>query len=121
MTNNVPFAYGLCMLLFFIGLYGVITKKNLVKIIISILIMNNAVNLFILLLGFRSQGKVPIMTADTDALKFALRAMDPLPQAMVLSSIVIGFSIAALMVAVAVRLYKRYGTMDISKIRELRE
>jgi multicomponent Na+:H+ antiporter subunit C len=46
--------------------------------------------------------------------------VDPLPQALVLTSIVIGLGVLALMVALCVRLYERYGTFDITEIRRLR-
>ncbi|NLP05178.1 cation:proton antiporter, partial [Candidatus Fermentibacteria bacterium] len=46
--------------------------------------------------------------------------VDPLPQALVLTSIVIGLAITAFLVALAMRLREKYGTFDITKIRELR-
>ncbi len=50
-----------------------------------------------------------------------LRAsVDPLPQALILTSIVIGLGVLALMLAISIRLYERYGTFDISKMRRLR-
>ncbi|MFC2062268.1 sodium:proton antiporter [Elusimicrobiota bacterium] len=118
--SSIPLAYGLCIFLFFIGLYGVITKKNVVKIIISIIIMENALNLFLLLIGFRKGGIAPILKSGMDVEKFANTAVDPLPQAMVLTAIVIGFSVAALMVAVAIRLYQRFNTFDITEIKDLK-
>jgi multisubunit Na+/H+ antiporter MnhC subunit len=117
---NIPFAYGLCIVLFFIGLYGVVTKKNIVKIIISIIIMENALNLFLLLIGYRKDGIAPILKQGMEVGKFANLAVDPLPQAMVLTSIVIGLSVVALMVAIAIRIYERFGTFDISEIKDLK-
>jgi len=49
--------YGLCILLFLIGLYAVLTKRNLIKIVIGFIIMENAVNLFLIMLGYRMGGK----------------------------------------------------------------
>lgn len=118
--NNIPLAYGLCLILFFIGIYGVVTKKNVVKIIISLIIMENAVNLFLLLVGYRHGGIAPILKKGMDSKEFAAAAVDPLVQAMVLTSIVIGLSIIALMVAIAIRLYQRFGSFDVSKMRDLR-
>ena len=51
---------------------------------------------------------------------FAGDAVDPLPQALVLTSIVIGLGVLALMVALSIRLYERYGTFDVTMIRRLR-
>lgn len=108
------------MVLFFIGLYGIVTKKNAIKIIISIIIMENAVNLFLLLVGYQKGGFAPVMTEGMSAEAFAAGAVDPLTQAMVLTSIVIGLSIVALMVAIAIRIYDRFGTFDVSKIKDLK-
>ncbi|MFH1415276.1 MAG: cation:proton antiporter subunit C [Elusimicrobiota bacterium] len=117
----MPIIYSLCMVLFSVGLYGVVTKKNVVKIILSLIIMENALNLFILLIGYKAAGMAPIVIRGMDIKEFAATAVDPLPQAMVLTSIVIGLSIVALMVAVAIRIYERFGTFDISEINDLKE
>ena len=112
--------YYLCFVVFLIGLYGVCCKKNIVKIIIGFLIMEYAVNLFLILLGYRKNGIAPILRKGDDIGEFVKKAVDPLPQAMVLTSIVIGLGVLSLMVAVAIRLYQRYGTFDITEMRKLK-
>ncbi|PIV19053.1 MAG: cation:proton antiporter [Elusimicrobia bacterium CG_4_10_14_3_um_filter_49_12_50_7] len=112
--------YTLCMALFFIGLYGICCKKNLIKIVLGFIIMDYAVNLFIILIGYRKNGIAPILDKTMDVKKFALSSVDPMPQAMVLTAIVIGLAVTALLVALCVRIYERYGTFDITKIRKLR-
>lgn len=102
--------------LFCVGVYGVVAKKNLVKKIIGLVIIENAVNLFFILIGYRAGGEAPILEKGMKGAAF----VDPLPQAMILTSIVIGLGVVALLVAIAVRLYEKYGTFDISRIRELR-
>ena len=109
-------AYILVMILFGVGLYGLLAKKNLIKIIIGLTIMENAVNLFLILLGYRLNGRSPILDPDQSITKM----VDPLPQALVLTSIVIGLATTALLVAVAIRLYQKYHTFDITQIRKLR-
>lgn len=118
--SKLPIIYGLCIILFFIGLYGVVTKKNVIKIIISVIIMENALNMFLLLLGYRKEGIAPILTRTMELEKFIYTAVDPLPQAMVLTSIVIGVGVIALMIAVAIRLYGRFKTFDINEMKELK-
>ncbi len=109
--------YILCTLLLLVGLFGLISQRNLVKIIISISIMESAVNLFLVLVGYRSDGIAPIMTERiATPLDFAGRSVDPLPQAMVLTSIVIGLGVMALLVTMALRVYHVYGTYDIGAI-----
>ena len=102
-----------------LGLYAVVAKKNLVKIIVGVLIVDYAVNMFLVLIGYRRDGQAPIRAGES-AQAFASSAVDPLPQAMVLTSIVIGLGLTALMVAMAIRLYEKYGTFDMDRIRRLR-
>ena len=119
-------AYILCTILFLIGIYAVVSKKNLIKIIIGLLVVEYATNLMLVLVGFRTAGRAPVLTAgDTDLKGEALKGMylgfvDPLPQALVLTSIVIGLGVMALAVAMCIRLYEKYNTFDISEIKRLR-
>jgi len=120
-------AYALCFLLFMIGLYCAVVKKNMVKIVIGIVIMEYAVNLFLVMLGYRIDGAAPILDrsqflADTreTAASFVASSVDPLPQALVLTSIVISLATLALMIAMCIRVYGLYGTFDITEIRRLR-
>ncbi len=109
--------YMLCTVLLLVGLFGVISQRNLVKIIISISIMESAVNLFLVLVGYRRNGIAPIMTERFQTpVDFAGRSVDPLPQAMVLTSIVIGLGVMALLVTMALRVYHVYGSYDIGEI-----
>ncbi|MCK5223710.1 cation:proton antiporter subunit C [Candidatus Calescamantes bacterium] len=112
--------YILCLILFFIGLYGIFCKKNLIKIVLGFIIMENAVNLFLILLGYKNNGIAPIMTKSMRLDEFLASSVDPLPQALVLTSIVIGLAVTALMVAVAIRIYERFGTFDITEIKRLK-
>jgi multicomponent Na+:H+ antiporter subunit C len=108
--------YFLAFLLFLVGLYGVLTKRDLIKIILSVGIMGYSANLLLVLFAYRSDSIYPIMTEA--AVKTQM--VDPLPQALVLTSIVIELGTTALLVGLAVRLYDKYKTFDISKIRRLR-
>jgi len=106
------------------GLYAVVAKKNIIKIIVGVLILDYAVNMMLVLVGYRSvdgqAGGAPILPAGAQSGALAKSAVDPLPQAMVLTSIVIGLGLVALMVAMAIRLYEKYGTFDMNEIRRLR-
>jgi multicomponent Na+:H+ antiporter subunit C len=108
--------YILCLILFSIGLYCVVRKRNLIKIIIGIGIMDYAVNLFFVLIGYREGGRSPIFASD----QVIDKMVDPLPQSLVLTSIVIGLAITLLLVAIAIRIYEKYGTFDITKINKLK-
>jgi len=108
--------YVLSLILFCIGIYGVLRKRNIVKIIMGLAIMGYAVNLFFVLLGYRLHGRAPIDSAGQDILNM----VDPLPQALVLTSIVISLGIMALVISIAIRIYEKYGTFDITKIKRLK-
>lgn len=112
--------YVLTFALLLIGVYALVAKKNVVRIIIGIVILEYAVNLLLVLVGYRHRGVAPILAKGETSVELAAKAVDPLPQAMVLTSIVIGLSITALAVAMAIRLYNKYGTFDMNDIRSLR-
>ena len=108
--------YFLCFVLFCVGLYCVLRKRNIIKIIIGIGIIEYAVNLFIILLGYRLQGRAPILSQDQEILNM----VDPLPQAMVLTTIIVGLAVVVILTGLAIRIYEKYGTFDITKIHRLR-
>ncbi len=112
--------YVLCLILFLVGLYGVLSQKNLIKLIIGLAIMEYAVNLLLIMVGYRQDGSAPILERGTDLDKFLSGAVDPLPQAMVLTAIVISLAVLALAIVIAMRLYQKYGTYDITEIRRLK-
>ena len=113
--------YVLCMVLLAIGIYAMVAKKNVIKIIIGLAITEYAINMFLVILGWRAGPKplAPILAPGQSAQQFLANTVDPLPQALVLTSIVVGLSVLALAVALAVRLYQKYGTFDITEIRKL--
>jgi len=108
------------ILLLVVGTYAIVAKKNVIKIVVGLLVVEYAVNLFLLLLGYRDLGKAPIYPAGVNPEEYLSQSVDPLPQALILTSIVIGLGVVAVMVSLAVRLYDKYGTFDITKIRKLR-
>ena len=119
--------YAMCFSLFVIGLYCALVKKNMVKIVIGIMIMEYAVNLFLIMLGYRADGVAPIIDKGhiqnaSGMLKstFVNASVDPLPQALVLTAIVISLGSLALMISICIRTYEKYGTFDITQIRRLK-
>jgi len=108
--------YGLCFLLFLIGLYCIVVKRNLLKIVIGLALLEYSVNLFIVILGYKWEGHAPIIKEGAKAWIY----VDPLPQALVLTAIVIGLATLTLMISLCMRLYEKYGTLDITEIRKLK-
>jgi multicomponent Na+:H+ antiporter subunit C len=105
-----------CMLLLLIGFYAVVTKRNIIRIIIGFSLVEYAVNLFFALVGFKRDALPPIITEVGQVRNF----VDPVPQALVLTAIVIGLATTALMLALAMRIYEKYHTFDITEIRRLK-
>jgi len=108
--------YLLCLVLFSLGIYCVLRKRNIIKIIIGIIISEYAVNLFFILVAYRIEGRAPIFSPTAEITNM----VDPLPHALVLTAIVIGLATTALLVGIAMRIYEKYGTFDITKIKELK-
>jgi multicomponent Na+:H+ antiporter subunit C len=108
--------YALCFLLFLVGLYGVLSRRNLIKIILGLNIMQYSMNLFLILIGYVRDAEAPILVQGEEIRSY----VDPLPQAMILTVIVIGLATTALLLAIAIRLYKKYGTFDIREINALK-
>jgi multicomponent Na+:H+ antiporter subunit C len=105
-----------CIILFLIGLYAIVTKRNLIKIVIGFAFIEYAVNLLFALIGFKSGALAPIITKVNVPHNF----VDPIPQALVLTAIVIALGTTALMLTVVLRIYNRYKTFDIAKIKKLK-
>jgi len=109
-------AFILCFILFLTGFFGILTKRNLIKIAVSLSIMEISIFLFFALIGYVEGGVAPIVDpAVPDQL-----VVDPLPQALVLTAIVIGLATTAMLMAVIIRLYRKYGTFDIREINNLK-
>ncbi|MFN3873160.1 MAG: sodium:proton antiporter [Ignavibacterium sp.] len=108
--------YLLCFVLLLVGLYGVLTKRDLIKIILSIGILGYAVNLLLILFAYRKESIYPILSKGKEISPM----VDPLPQALVLTSIVIELGTTAMLVALAVKLFEKYHTFDITQIRRLK-
>jgi multicomponent Na+:H+ antiporter subunit C len=103
--------------LVFIGLFIMIYKRNLIKVIIGLSILETGVNLFLIAVGYISKGTAPIFTKPGSG---DVPMVDPVPQALVLTAIVIGVAVLALALSLAIRLYRHYGALDLKHIKEQR-
>ncbi len=102
------------LLIMSLGLYCVLVKDNLIKKALGINIMEGAVFLFLISYGYRQGGSPPILTGSETNI------VDPVPQALTLTAIVIGAATTALMLGIIIKIYKIYGTLDTNEIRRLR-
>ncbi len=101
------------IVLMLIGVYGLITNRHIIKMIVSINVLEIGLNIFIIAVGYGENTIAPILTkSNINATNFA----DPLPQALVLTAIVIGVGTTAILLAVARKLYQQYGTYDLTEM-----
>ena len=108
--------YILCFILFLVGLFGTITCRNIIKITIGLSFMEFSVYLFLALIGYVNDGQAPIEVKGI----VLQNPVDPLPQALVLTAIVIGLATKAMMLSTAIRIYKKFKSFDVRKIRSLK-
>lgn len=95
-----------------VGIYGLLTKRNLIKMIMSLYVMNSGVILFFVSIGYVAGGQAAIFE-DSKALM-----VDPLPQAVMLTGLVIGLGITALGLALAIKIYDKYRTLNAKNLME---
>ena len=95
--------------IFLVGLWGVVSKPNMIKKVMALGVANSAIILLFVHHGSLSGDTAPIAGAE-------LPMVDPLPQALMLTAIVVGVCVVALSLALVYRLYRRYGTLDMREI-----
>ena len=113
-VGNLPFIASALLVVF--GVYALLFKRNLIKLVIGISLIETGVNLFLVTLGYRSGGIAPVYTFAPEAQQMVL----PTPQALTLTSIVIGLATTALLLSFAVFIYRHHGTLDVRKVKELK-
>lgn len=97
------------------GLSIIVLKRNLIKLVMGMTILEAGVNLFLVALGYRQQGGVPIFTNACHT-----NMVLPVPQALTLTSIVIGVAITAFMLSMIMVIYRHTGHIDAKKARTLK-
>ena len=101
-----------------LGLYCIVTKYDLLKSVIGLSIIDYGVNLLIITIGFNPGGTAPIFSfGELNPESFFV---DPIPQALTLTSIVIGACVTAMSLSLVIKIQEMYGTTDTHEIRRLR-
>jgi multicomponent Na+:H+ antiporter subunit C len=107
------------ILLFLIGLYGATTRRNLLRILLSLGLMESATYLLLITLGYRRGATAPIFY-EPGIVPGQTPAVDPIMQALTLTSIVIGVVTLAMALSLIIQLARHYRTLDVRRIRSLR-
>ncbi len=108
-----------------IALYGIFARPSLVKKLIAITILSDTANAFAILVGYRwpigKLPKPPVITELPVTRKvletYTSTAVDPLPQALVLTAVVIGLAVTLFIAFIIIQYYRLYGTVNIHKVR----
>lgn len=107
--------YAVAAWLFLIGLYGVISSRNLVHLCICVGVIQSSSYVLLVAIGYRSGRPAPIY-ADIPA---GTLTVDPVVQALMLTDVVVEVTVMALLLALAVQIHKRHGTLNPDKLRKL--
>lgn len=110
------FNYIIAIILFIIGLYTVVSKDNLIKKFMGLNIMETSCFLLYISMGAVKGGKAPIWT---EGLKKSTVFVNPIPQALILTGIVVAVSTTALALSLMIKIYEHCGTLDAEKLKRL--
>lgn len=109
----VNYEEAVSMILFGIGFSNLLFQKNLIKKIVGMNIMDTSMYLFLALKGYIVGRKAPIVVDGVQSMEAYI---NPIPSGLVLTGIVVSVSVTALMLALTIRLYNRYHTLDLDEI-----
>ncbi|MEN8224691.1 MAG: NADH-quinone oxidoreductase subunit K [Bacteroidota bacterium] len=107
-------------ILLLIGLWGIISQKNIIKIIIGFSIIDTSIHLILVSIGYLRGRSAPIIGEGITKANASQGVVDPVPQALVLTAIVIGVGITALMLSYALKLYEKNKSLEIDKYKSLK-
>jgi multicomponent Na+:H+ antiporter subunit C len=113
-VSFLPFA--VAAWLFLVGLYGIVTSRNLIHLVVCVSVVQSSTYVLLLAIGYRSSATAPVF-ADVPV---GTAAVDPIVQALTLTDIVVGVTVTALLLALVVQEHKRFGTLDPDELRALR-
>ena len=111
--SYLPFA--LAVWIFVVGLYGVVTSRNLIHLAVCLSVMQSSTYVLLLSIGYLSGGTAPIF-ADVPK---GTRAVDPVVQALALTDVVVSVTVLALLLALAIQVQKRSETLDPDELRTM--
>jgi len=106
--------FGLIM----IGLWGMLTQRNMIRMIIGFSLLDTGIHMVMIAIGYITGGTAPIIDAAVPAAKATAMVVDPVPSALVLTAIVIGLGVTAVMLSFAVRIHQTRRTLNIDECTE---
>lgn len=101
-----------------IGFWGMLRHRNILRIIIGFSLINTGLHLVMVATGYVTGGTAPIIDKALSISEATVRSVDPIPAALVVTAIVIGFSVTAVMLAFAIRIHDAKKTLSIDALTE---
>ncbi len=116
--ENITLITGVILIL--IGIWGLLTQKNLIKIVIGFTLFDTGIHIVMVSIGYIKNGTAPILDNAVDVSNAANLIVDPVPQALVLTAIVIGLGITALMLTYVLKMYQKKKSLEINNYNDLK-
>ncbi|HLQ84771.1 MAG TPA: cation:proton antiporter subunit C [Salinisphaeraceae bacterium] len=108
-------AYLLAVWVFLIGVYGLVTSRNLIHAVVCLSVCQSSTYVLLLAIGYQWGATAPVFSGiASDA-----AVVDPVVQAMVLTDVVVNAAVTALLLAIAIQVHKRHHTIDPDRLRSL--
>ncbi|MEA2040961.1 MAG: NADH-quinone oxidoreductase subunit K [Bacteroidota bacterium] len=107
-------------LLMIIGIWGILTQKNIIKMVIGFSIFDTGLHVVMVSIAYVKGKTAPILDDAVGVENAVDKIVDPIPQALVLTAIVIGLGVTALMLAYVIKLYKEKGSLEIQNFKDLK-
>lgn len=106
--------YAIAIWIFLVALYGIVTSRNLVHLVVCLQVAQSSTYVLLLAIGYRTKATAPIFNDIPQR-----KAVDPIVQALTLTDVVVGVTVASLLLALAVQAHKRFGSIDPDDLRPL--
>jgi multicomponent Na+:H+ antiporter subunit C len=101
--------------IFVVGLYGVVTSRNLIHMVVCLSVVQSSTYVLLLAVGYRTGATAPIFSTA----KAGAKAVDPVVKALTLTDIVVGVTVMALLLSIVVQIHKRSGSLDPERLKTL--
>jgi multicomponent Na+:H+ antiporter subunit C len=108
--------YAVSAWLFVIGLYGIVTSRNLIHLVVCLTVVQASTYVLLLAVGYRSAGTAAIF-ADISTSR---KVVDPVVATLTLTDVVVEATVAALLLSLAVQAHRRFGTLDPDELGAIR-
>jgi multicomponent Na+:H+ antiporter subunit C len=108
--------YLLCAFVFGCGLFGIVTSRNVIHIVVCVSVCQSATYILLLAIGYKKHGTAPVY-ADIPSSRIVT---DPVVQSLTLTDIVVAVAVSAVLLAFALKAYEHHGSLDPAEMAELK-